>query len=1001
MKISLLKVQKVCELLLNSSSRKIEDLKLSAMEADDYKTSNSAPEGEYLPITYIDDKIRRYWIKTSFTTPKKRNNCEYYLEMSTGIGGTDAQFIIYLNGKMVQGMDMHHRRTLLCPDTEYSCTVYLYSAMPWAPYPLNFKIIEVNKRIEKLYFDMAVPCLTCRDVYPEASTEYSKVLSVLEQACNILDMRVGSPDFYSSAEKAIDFMKKEFYQKLCTKEGKPAVACVGHTHIDVEWMWDRRQTREKVQRSVASALNLMQEYPEYRIMLSQPELYRYLREEAPEKYEELRERVKEGRWEPEGALYLECDCNLISGESMVRQLIYGKRFFRDEFGTDSRICFLPDVFGYSAAMPQILKKAEIDAFVTSKISWNDINTLPYDAFMWKGIDGSEIFSAFITGQIYRKNEDPCRRTAYGSGLDPAFIKGAWERFHQKEYCNTALFTFGHGDGGGGPTYEMLEHRRRLEKGLPAMPVAEHLSLAQTVKRIKDEFDESSRKLRYTPRWTGELYLEHHRGTYTSQSHVKRSNRKAEFDLSTLEALNYTEHYFGGKYDSDGLEKAWKTVLHEQFHDILPGSSIKSVYDFVKEDYKRLFEYTESQKKTKLLSLADKINTEGGILVYNPLGFERRGEIKVDTKTVSVKESIPAFGYKVIKKPACDMRVKINSLTAENDRYILSLDCAGRISSLYDKNACCEVFSDVANEFRVHEDFPLDHDAWDIEEYTERKEYKLDDKADICEIYDGERAGFVIRKSYLNSVIEQKIFLYSHSDRIDLEHNIDWQENHHILKLAFPVNVLADSVSCDIQFGHIKRPTHKNTSWDEAKFEICAQKWIDISEYGYGMTLLNDCKYGYSAEGSEIKLTCIKCPTEPDATADIGKHTFICSLYPHSGDLFKAGAVREAYSLNSPLISTDIEKNDGELPDCFSLVGCDSEAVIIETLKKAEESDDLIVRLYEFFGSRVICNLKIADKFKKATLTNLLEKDEKELDINNGSVSLSIKPFEIVTIKLSY
>lgn len=1000
MKISLLKPQRVCELLLASSGEVVEELELMALEAQDYKKSNTPPEGNYTPLKYIDDRIRRYWIKTSFRTPKKEESCEYYLEMSTGIGGTDAQFIIYLNGSMVQGMDMHHRRTLLRPDTGYEAVIYLYSAMPWAPYPLDFKIIKVNKKIEKLYFDMVVPYETCRDVYTEGSREYCEVLAKLEEACNILDLRIGSPGFLRSVDNTLDFMEREFYGKLCSKENRPVVASVGHTHIDVEWMWDRRQTREKVQRSVATALGLMEEYPEYKIMLSQPELYRYLREEAPEKYEELKERVRQGRWEPEGALYLECDCNLISGESMVRQLIHGKRFFCDEFGVDSRICFLPDVFGYSAAMPQILKKAEVDAFVTSKISWNDTNTVPYDAFMWRGIDGSEIFSAFITGQIYQKNEDPRRRTAYGSGLDSSFIKGAWERFKQKEYCNTTLFTFGYGDGGGGPTYEMLEHRRRLERGLPQMPVPEHLTLVQAVERIRNEFLDSCNKLRYTPRWVGELYLELHRGTYTSQAHVKRSNRRAEFELSALEALNYTDKYFGGEYDTEGLDKAWKIVFHEQFHDILPGSSVKSVYDLVKEDYKRLFAYTEETKEKKLSAITDKLNTDGGIFVYNPLGFERQGEISVDGQAVNTKETIPAFGYKVIKSPTVDCRVAVNGNKAENDFYILTLDAMGRISSLYDKQAQREVFFEHANEFRVYEDFPLDHDAWDMEEYTERKEYKLDDEAEITEIYDGERAGFAIKKKYLGSVIEQRLWLYSYSRRIELCHHIDWHEDHHILKLAFPVNVHTDTVSCEIQFGHIERPTHRNTSWEGAKFEICAQKWLDVSEYGYGMALLNDCKYGYSVDGSTIKLTCIKCPVEPDATADIGEHIFTCALYPHIGDIAESGVIREAYSLNSPLISRKAVKNNGELPECFSMVSCDNDAVMIESIKMAEDSDALVVRLYEAFGSRARCRLSFADGFNRAVITNLLEREESCLEINNNSVELILKPFEITTIKLA-
>lgn len=985
MKLTLFKPTRTCELLLGASTEVINKLDIYAQEAEDYKSSNTPPQGEYLPLSIIDDKIRRYWIKADFHTPKAEKDCEFCLEFTTGIGGSEAQLIIYLNGYMAQGMDGNHRRMTLEPDTDYSMACYLYSGQPWAHYPLEFNIIKVNKRVEQLYFDMVTVLEACRDVYAEGSAEYMQTLSCLECVCNILDMRVGSPYFYASVEKAIEYMDTEFYGKICSTEHKPSVSCVAHTHIDVEWMWDRFQTKEKIQRSISTALALMKEYPEYRFMLSQPELYRYLKEEAPEKYEELKEYIKEGRFEPEGALYLECDCNLTSGESLVRQLLYGKRFFRDQFGIDSRICFLPDVFGYSAAMPQILKKSGVDYFVTSKISWNDTNTVPYDAFMWRGIDGSEIFSAFITGQIYNKDKRTNRRTAYGSGLDASFIKGAWERFQQKEFCNTALFTFGHGDGGGGPTYQMLEKGRRLAKGLPGMPVVELELLRPALDRLYAQFTESCDKLRFTPRWVGELYLELHRGTYTSQAKTKRNNRKAEFKMSALESLSAIDMLRGGVYPKQTIDSVWYKMLHNQFHDILPGSSIEDVYRLVDKDYEEIFEAIDTETDRKLSAVAESICTEGGVLVYNPLGFER---------TADTGEVIPAFGYKVIRKRAPAYNVKTDGNTAENDRYILTLDSCGRISSLYDKKACREVLSEAGNVFCVYEDFPCDHDAWDLEEYTETKGYALEDDAEITPTANG----FHIKKSYMDSVICQDIILKG--DRIDLCHRIDWHEDHHVLKLHFPINVHSDEVTCDIQFGHIKRPTHKNTSWEAAKFEICAHKWLDVSEYGYGAALLNDCKYGCSVDGSRIKLTCIKCPTEPAANADIGEHIFTCSLLPHMGDFRDAGVIKEAYSLNQPLIYKEIGESKGSLPDTFSFVSCDNDAVIIETVKKAEDSDDLIIRLYESFGGTAKCKLTFAQGFKKACLCDLMEKDISEAEMKDDSIELSLAPFEIVTVKLS-
>ena len=1002
MKLSLLKAKRTTEILQSRIRECSVPLKAYAVEAPDCKSSNTAPEGEYMPFSLVDDKIRRYWVKLSFDTPKAQADREYYLELSTGIGGTEAQLILYLNGRMAEGMDNNHRRAILAPDTHYEAVIYFYSGQPWAHYNAEFSLTTVNKRTEKLYFDMAVPFEACRDVYTEESYEYQSVLACLEGACNILDLRApGSLEFLNSVEKAIDYMDKEFYTKLCSANSKPSVSCVGHTHIDVEWMWDRRQTKEKMQRSISTALSLMKQYPEYLFMLSQPELFRYLKEEAPEKYEEMKKYISEGRFEPEGALYLECDCNLTSGESLVRQLLYGKKFFSEEFGIDSRICFLPDVFGYSAAMPQILKKSEVDYFVTSKISWNDTNTVPYDVFIWKGIDNSEIFSSFITGQQYKKRSEPKRRTAYGSGLDPAFIKGAWERFQQKEYCSSTLFTFGHGDGGGGPTYQMLEHQRRLAKGLPGMPKTSHVSLRGALDRLKKEFNASAQKLRQTPAWSGELYLELHRGTYTSQAQVKRANRKAELGISVLEALSVLDVCFGGKYNKETIDSLWRVILHQQFHDILPGSSINDVYKLVAEDYKQLFAQMKAESDAKLSSIRNKLNTEGGILVFNPLGYERSGEINIDGTSVNTKEKIPAFGYKVIKAPAVESKVVLCENTAENPYYRLTLDGMGHITSLYDKKADREVIlsGKAANEFLIYEDYPDDHDAWDMEEYTQRKEYRIEGKADIEPITDGERAGFLIRKCYRDSVIEQRLWLYSHNPRIDIENRILWTMDHHILKLSFPVDIRSDEVKCEIQFGHTSRPTHRNTSWDEAKFEICAQKWIDISEYGYGVALLNDCKYGHSVEDSTLKLTCIKCPTEPDAKADLGEHIFTCSLMPHSGDFRDAGVIREAYNLNQPLIAIPVEKNKGSMPDCFSPVSTDNPAVMPETVKLSEDGEGIVVRLYESFGGKAKCRLNLADVFGSAYETNLMEQEPKPLELTDNTIELTFKPFEIKTILL--
>lgn len=1005
MNFYLTKIETCLKLLRDASRKAVTEIPLLGFEVFDYKNGNTPPQGDYVSFSVVDGRDKRFWLRAEIAVPKDEENRTYFIEMNTGVAGWDAcnpQMILYLDGKMACGMDINHTVMPLSGGRKYRMDCYLYSGNEQSHFPVVCRLLSVHRRVEKLYFDMLVPFEACRDVYAEGSKEFADTMRALDMAHAALDLRnFESPAFFESVERAITVMEEEFYERLCSTDGKPTVYCVGHTHIDVEWKWDRRQTREKIQRSAATAISLMGEYPDYKFMLSQPELYRYLAEEAPEKFAEVKALSEAGRWEIEGALYLECDCNLTSGESLVRQLLYGKKYMREEFGKESHICFLPDVFGYSASMPQILKKSGVDHFITSKISWNDTNTMPVDAFLWQGIDGSEILSSFITTWFYVKNGPQNRQTTYVGKNIPSYIKGAWQRFSQKEYASVALNTYGHGDGGGGPTREMLEYAARLSNGLPDMPVL-HLSLlGEYSEALSLQFAENAKKLGRAPKWVGELYLEYHRGTYTSQAATKRGNRKSELALGAAEALSVTDMYFGGDYDKKGLDLAWRDVLHNQFHDILPGSSVHSVYEFTKEDYARVREFTDAVKKEKLAALASRIQTEGGVLVYNPLGFARRGTITVDGETYATKDEIPAFGYAVIRPEKRPARVWLGEREAENDFYRICLDGAGCITSLYDKRAERELVPCGAcmNEFRAFEDHPHIYDAWELEPYAIEKPYILDAEAKITPVYDGARAGFVIEHSYLRSTIKQTLWLYSDSVRVDMEHEIDWHEKHQILKLFFPCNLHATEATYEIQFGHVTRPTHKNTSWEEAKFEVCAQKWVDISEYGYGLALLNDCKYGYSAEGSTLALTVLKCPSEPDPTADEGIHVFTCSLLPHIGDFRAAGVIQEAYSLNQPLLSTPIGKQAGALPERFSFASVEGEGVILEGVKKAEDTEGIALRLYEAFGGRTMAKVHIPEGYTHAYLSDLMENKARPLAIEDGCVSLDFGAFEIHTILL--
>ena len=1001
------KIHLTCQLLKNQSvKQKVRLENVEYCPAFGYKTDNTFPQEGWMPYepgTLLQGKDCHFWFRATLHTPKAEPDTESFLRCTAGQAYEwdypDPQGLVYLDGKMVQGCDRNHSDIFLEPDRTYQLHYYFYLGMKQTRVPVNFFLCVLDTKSEQLYYDMQT-ALDCCMLLPEDNDDRIAVINVLEQTANRIDLRdPGRAGYFRSIEEASLYIADALYGKLCSVAGKPVVSCIGHTHIDVEYLWSRRQTREKIQRSAATAVALMKKYPEYRLMLSQPELYRYLQEEAPEVFEEVKALVAEGRWEPEGAMWVEADCNLASGESLIRQILQGKAYFQDTFGVDCKVLFLPDVFGYSAAMPQILKKCGIRHFVTSKISWSDTNTMPVDSFLWQGIDGTEIFTNFITAQDY-DGPELRRQTTYIGMLSPKQIKGTWNRFQQKQYTNRAMTTYGYGDGGGGPTREMLETQRRLAKGLPGMPLTKMSSLLAHLDAVRESFDEKCRETQRTPRWVGELYLEFHRGTYTSMAKNKRANRKSEFALQMAEVLSYTAFLYGNTYDSAGIDSAWNTVLHNQFHDILPGSSIREVYEGTDIDYQRVGSYCDMLITEKLSMLSKAVQADRGMLVYNALGFPRKGEIRVNGKCAELTEEIPAFGWKVISCAKTDTDVRISGLTAENAYYVLTLDAAGRIKMLYDKEAGRQVLKENCrgNELQVFEDYPRRYDNWEISDYYKQKMWVLEEPAQIEPIFDGSRAGFRVSKQYMHSIIIQEIWLYSLVRRIDFETVIDWHEDHQLLKAAFPVDVCASSAAYEIQFGHVYRPTHENTSWDKAKFEVYGHKWVDIGEYGYGVSLLNDCKYGFSTEGSTLKLTMLKCGTYPNEEADQGEHRFTYSLLPHGEHFTKAGVIREGYCLNQPLAVVAVENTEGMLPDTYSLLSCNRENIVIETVKKAERDDAMIVRMYEAFGMRTNAGIRLAESFQKVYLCDLLENEERELPLSNGVVQVQLSGFEIVTLK---
>ena len=964
-----------------------------------YKESNTPPADsadwkEYKGEELVAPMDSHWWVKFSVDVPKADDKRLYRLYAETGKGGWDAlnpQCILYLDGDdtAVQAFDVNH---LFANMTEghHDVVVYLYNGMNAnSNFRINFTLKEIDTDTEGLWYDLTVP-FEASKCLPRDSMEYNQILNVLNRATILLDLRQrASKEYFDSVAAARKFMMEEFYEKICGKNNG-CIALLGHTHIDVAWLWTLAQTKEKAQRSFSTAIRLMEQYPDYIFMSSQPQLYEYVKENDPKLYEKIKARVKEGRWEAEGAMWLEADTNIISGESLVRQILLGKRFMREEFGKENVVLWLPDVFGYSAALPQILKKSGIDHFFTAKLFWSETNKPKNDNFIWKGLDGSDVFVLL----------SPC----YVNTAAPNIVYKRWKDHINKDYSDTHILEIGYGDGGGGTTPDMLENYERLKYGLPGFPKVEIKSGMDIIREVKAQFQKNAEELRFTPEWKGELYLEMHRGTYTTIAKNKKNNRRSELLYQAAETVSVADLLFNkdSVYPYEILDKNWHSILKLQFHDIIPGSSIKQVYDDSDVEYAQIIGDANKIIDEKLAKIAAGVKTDGGYFVYNSTPFDISGAV-IDTKDgkITVKDVIPAHGWKVVKPAKSTGKVKADEKTLENDFVKVTFNDKYHIVSVYDKTNDREVIEagKEADVMEVYEDYPREYDAWEITEYYKQKKWIIDDVSDVQVINKGNYAALKITRKYGYSTFEQTISLNEISPRIDFRNKIDWHEDHVLLKASFPVDIMSDEAKCDIQFGHLSRPTHKNTPYDEAKFEVCAHKWIDLSENGYGVSLLNDCKYGHSIDGNIMGISLLKAPSYPNPAADKEVHEFTFALYPHKGTLAESGTISEGYKLNQPLTVLPIGKQDGAIPDTLSLVSSSNPAFVIETVKRAEDGDGIIVRGYESLGGKVKTEVKFGFDVKSVELCDLQENKVADLDVKDNTAKVSMSNFELVTLRV--
>ncbi len=986
---------------------------------------------------YWGSWMQDFVLRATFTVPEyldKTQPIALYLPLGDAGDFSHPEALAYIDGLPYAACDRHHQEFLLkpewCDGSEHLLALRGWTGLGGASngdfytklYMRQCAVVQIHQSTRDFITLARVALETANNLEKNDPTRL-RLFNALNDAFNILDTRdyLGDEKFYSTVAPAAIALKAGL--EIAGEALDVTVHATGHAHIDVAWLWTLGQTRRKSERTFHNVLRLMEQFPDYHFSQSQPQLYQFIKEDQPELFNAIKQKIKEGRWEPMGGMWVEADCNLSGAESLARQFLLGRTFFRENFGRDaeSPVLWLPDVFGYAWALPQLIQQAGLKYFMTIKIGWSQYNRLPYDTFLWQGIDGTQILTHFST---VMELGSPYFAT-YNSMANPLETLGTWSNFQQKEMQKDLLMAYGYGDGGGGPTREMLENIEAM-KEFPGLPQVRQSGAKQFFETI-----EPLTGSKMMPVWNGELYLEYHRGTYTTQARNKRANRKSEFLLHDAEFISaYASLMTDHQYPMAEFQNAWRTICLNQFHDIIPGSSIGPVYEESQAQYAELTEKVSQLRDAALQSLSQKL--DGDILLVNPTSFAQRGLVFIPGDSfqrftrdgaavpaqwtesglwVDAGELAP-YGIIALKSAAEDSPqavVPSSSPNLENDFLRVEFNSAGDIIRIFDRKNNREVLPEgaVANQFQLFEDRPMQFDAWDIDIYYDDRMWLAEPASSIQMIEQGAlRQTVEIRRKLSNSECVQRISLSYNSPRLDFATTIQWQERHTMLKVAFPVEVLTPQATYEIQWGNVTRPTHRNTSWDWARFESCAQKWVDLSEGDYGVSLLNDCKYGHDIHDNVMRITLLRSPTMPDPMADFGEHQFTYSLYPHSGP-WNEETQREAYLLNDPIIvykpkagNSDLGSSKGRA-SLSSLVNCDSANVIIETIKRAEDGDGVIVRLYESQRKRGQVQVRFGCAVESAWVTNLLEENESALSVENDSIPLNLKPYQIVTLRVRF
>ncbi len=859
-----------------------------------------------------------------------------------------------------------------------------------------------DELINDFYFDLKV-INELVETLPESSFRRGDLINALYEVHKRIYYApddVDEASFREALKSASPYLK----EMLSVKNGPEAaeVCVIGHSHLDTAWLWKATETIKKSARTYSNALSMMEQYPEFLFVQSSACHSDMLRKHYPELFEDIRKKVAEGRYEPNGGVWVECDCNITSGESMVRQFLWGQRFTRKYFNFTSNCFWLPDTFGYSAAIPQIMKGCKVDYFLTTKIDWNDVNAFPYDTFWWQGIDGTRVFTHFNKIPAWPSPRDLHHAvTGDNREVDRAL--------HERSVTRKRICAFGHGDGGGGPQFEMVETARRI-RDLNGCAKAEFSFVGDFMKRIEADAKNPST-------YSGELYLELHRGTLTNQHNIKHNNRKAEFALRDMEYLTVCEAIRAGEVASDEIIRPlYEKLLLNQFHDILPGTCIPSAHKLALKETGEVLEKTAEY-------ISETVGSVGNcVSVTNTLSFDRNDAIfieceegivadipckqqtykNIDGKNILVISgvTVPAFSTVVINlvKGTADAssEISVTDSGVSTPFAEIEFDEKGYMKSFVDKRNGRQVKGEgySLNTFIVAEDLPAAWDNWDIDADLE---VKFEDKSELVsrEVVSHGAAALIIRSVYKitdKSTITQDAIYFADSPEIRFDTVMDWQDNHRFLKTAFDTNIHSSFARFEIQYGNVTRPTTRDDSVEKAKFEVVNHKYTDLSETRFGVALLNDSKYGISVNGGQMRLSLHKGGTRPDFEGDKGIHKTVYSFLPHIGGFCAESVIRPAYELNIPVIAGNGDFN------AVALIVPEAANVIVESIKPCEDNEKaFIVRLYEAEGTYTTCPVSFFDGAKKVEITNMLEEVESAFE----GESLEFRPFEIKTLKISY